>query len=74
MTAVDTFKGCEVEWVDWKYQFLKAVGTGSMAMRRVLTWAEENVVKGEVKTKKRAVDGLEDVPGYGGENSINDMF
>ena len=41
-------------------------------MRRVLTWAEENVMKGEVMTTRKAVDGLEDVPGQGGEDSIND--
>ncbi len=74
MTAVDKFKGGEVEWVDWKFKFLNAIGTGSMAMRRVLTWAEENAGKGEAMTVRRAVDGLENVPGQGGEDSINDTF
>ena len=74
MTAVDKFKGGEVEWVDWKFRFLNAIGTGSMAMRRVLTWAEENAGKGEAMTARRAVDGLENVPGQGGEDSINDTF
>ena len=40
MTAVDRFKGGEADWVDWNFKFLNFVGTGSMAMRKVLTWAE----------------------------------
>jgi hypothetical protein len=74
MTAVEKFKGGEVEWVDWKFKFLNAIGTGSLAMRRVLTWAEENGMKGEVMTTRKAVDGLEDVPEQGGEDAINDTF
>ena len=35
MTAVDRFHGGETEWVDWKFKFLNAVGTGSKAMREV---------------------------------------
>jgi len=42
MTAVDRFKGGETEWVDWKFKFLNAVGTGSKAMREVLQWVEDN--------------------------------
>ncbi len=60
--------------MDWKFKFLNAIGTGSMAMRRVLTWAEENAVKGEAMTARRAVDGLENVPGQVREDSINDTF
>ena len=39
------FKGCESEWVDWKFRFLNAVGSGSLTMRKVTTFAEENTEK-----------------------------
>ena len=28
-------KGGESEWVDWKFRFLSAVGSGSLTMRKV---------------------------------------
>ena len=56
MTAVDRFKGGEAEWVDWKFKFLNAVGTGSKAMIRMLMWVEENVTKEETLTAATAVE------------------
>ena len=61
MTVVDSFKGGEAEWVDWKFKFLNAVGTGSKAMRRVLTWVEENTTKGETLTAEKAVEEIQNV-------------
>ena len=40
MAAVEKFKRGEVEWIDWKFKFLNAIGTGSRTMRKVLMWAE----------------------------------
>ena len=44
------FKGGESEWVDWKFRFLNAVGSGSLTMRKVMTFAEENTEKGQGAT------------------------
>jgi hypothetical protein len=57
MTAVDKFKGGEMEGEDWKFKFLNAIGTGSRTMRKVLTWAEENTTKTEKMTAKKAAEG-----------------
>ena len=61
MTVVDRFKEGKAEWVDWKFKFLNAVGTGSKAMRRVLTWVEENRTKGETLTAEKAVEEMQNV-------------
>ena len=59
MTVVDRFKGGEAEWVDWKFKFLNAVGTGSKAMRRVLMWVEEKTTKGETLTAEKVVEKMQ---------------
>ena len=43
----EQFKGGESEWIDWKFRFLNAVGSGSLTMRKVMTFAEENTEKGQ---------------------------
>ena len=50
-----------MEWVDWKFKFLNAIGTGSRTMRKVLMWAEENTTKAEVMTAKRAAEMAENI-------------
>ena len=37
---VEKFKGGETEWGDWKFKFLTAVGTGSLPMRKAMTYAK----------------------------------
>ena len=60
------FKGGESEWVDWKFRFLNAVGSGSVTMRKVLMYAEENTDKGQRATHEEVVRKLEALPGDDG--------
>ena len=56
-----------MEWVDWKFRFLDAVGSGSLTMRKVLAFAEENTEKGQRATCEEVVQKLEALPGTNGD-------
>ena len=57
------FKGGESEWVDWKFRFLNAVGSGSLTKRKVTTFAEENTEKGQDATCDQVIQSVEALPG-----------
>ena len=57
------FEGVESELVDWKFSFLNAVGSGSLTMRKVMTFAEENTEKGQGATCDQVIRRLEALPG-----------
>ena len=59
MTAVDRFKGGEAEWVDWKFKFLNAVGTGSTKMRELLQWIDDTQInRARALTAEKAVEEM----------------
>ena len=49
---------------DWKFRFLNAVGSGSLTMRKVMTFAEENTEKGQGATCDAVIQRLESVAGH----------
>ena len=57
------FTGGESEWVDWKFRFLNAVGSGSLTIRKVMTFAGENTEKGQGATCDQVIQRLEALPG-----------
>ena len=63
MGEMQLFKGGESEWVDWKFRFSNAVGSGSLTMRKVMTFAEENTEKVQGATCDEVVQRLEVLPG-----------
>ena len=63
MGEMQQFKGGESEWVDWKFKFLNAVGSGSLTMRKVMAFAEENTEKGHGVTCEQVIQKLESLPG-----------
>ena len=57
------FKGGESEWIDWKFRFLNAVGSGSLTMRKAMTFAEENTEKGQGASCDQVIQRIEALPG-----------
>ena len=49
MGEMQQFKGGESEWVDWESRFLNVVGSGSLTMRMVMTFAEETLARARVR-------------------------
>ena len=72
MGEMKQFKGGESEWVDWKFRFLNAVGSGSLTMRKVLMYAEENTEKGQRATYEDVVQKLEALPDT--DDDIEDTY
>ena len=58
-----TVQGCESEWIDWKFRFLNAVGSGSLTMRKVMTFAEQNTKKGQGATYDEVIQRPDALPG-----------
>ena len=63
MGEMQQFKGGESERVDWKFKSLNAVGSGSLTMRKVMAFAEENIEKGQGATCEQVIQKLEALPG-----------
>ena len=63
MGEMQWFKGRESEWVDWKFKFLNAVGSRSLTMRKVMSFAEENTEEGQGATCEQVIQKLEALPG-----------
>ena len=72
MGEMKQFKGGESEWVDWKFRFLNAVGSGSLTMRKVLMYAEEITEKGQRATHEAVVQKLEALPGT--DDDLEDTY
>ena len=63
MGEMQQFKGGESEWIDWKFRFLNAVGSGSLTMRKVMTFAEQNTKKGQGATYDEVIQRPDALPG-----------
>ena len=63
MGEMQQFKGGESEWIDWKFRFLNAVGSGSLTMRKVMTFAEQNTKKDQGATYDEVIQRPEALPG-----------
>ena len=51
------------EWVGCKFRFLDAVGSGSMTMRKVMTFGEEKSEMGQAATCDEMIQRVEALPG-----------
>ena len=51
------------EWVGCKFRFLNAVGSGSLAVGKVMTFAEDNTEKGQGATCDEMIQRFEALPG-----------